>query len=171
MKNKMIRSLAISLFLLHSIAGSAEQPAPLTPAEIQLRLAKANVASGTKPTEALVELASAQINRGRETSDLQHLRDALTTLKPVREKDKESFDADKLRVAAWLELGEFDAAYSTALALNKKVPDDSCSFGIEEDRRSRESGTVDVRHAAAHCADLLRRRVGARGFERCFRGG
>lgn len=121
----------ISALALPAIA--AAQGAALTPAEIGIRKAQAQLAKQPRYVPAYSSLAMAYARRARETSDVQFYQKAEDTLQEALKIDPDNFEA--LKVRTWLFLGrhEFAKALESARALNKRVPDDVTVYGYMVD--------------------------------------
>jgi len=152
MRKTMNHSLAIcTLSVLASVAvcaQTAQTAAAMSPAEISIQKAEAQIAKQPNHVPYYASLAMAYARRARETSDVAYYAKAEETLERSFKVAPDNFDA--LKVRAWLLLGrhEFAKALEAATVLNKRVPDDITVYGYLADANA-ELGNYDAAVKAA----------------------
>lgn len=136
----------LSALALPAIA-AAQGPA-LTPAEIGIQKAQAQIAKQPHYVPAYSGLAMAYARRARETSDVQFYQKAEDTLQEALKMEPGNFEA--LRVRTWLLLGrhEFAKALEAAKVLNKRTPDDVTVYGYLVDANAELGNYSDAVDAA-----------------------
>lgn len=112
---------------------AAPPPSAMTPAEIGIQKAQAQIAKQPDHASYYNSLAMAYARRARETSDVRFYQKAEETLQRALELSPNDFEA--MKVQAWLLLGrhEFAKALEAATALNKRTPDDVTVYGYLAD--------------------------------------
>jgi tetratricopeptide (TPR) repeat protein len=122
--------------------GEGATPA-LTPAEVGIQKALAQIAKKPDHVPYYNALAMAYARRARETSDVAFYQKAEDTVAQALTIAPEDFEAMKVRV--WLLLGrhEFQKALEAATPLNKKMPDDVTVYGYLADANT-ELGNYDA---------------------------
>jgi tetratricopeptide (TPR) repeat protein len=142
----------LSALALPAIA-AAQGPA-LTPAEIGIQKAQAQMAKQPRYVPAFSSLAMAYARRARETSDVQFYQKAEDTLQEALKIEPGNFEA--LRVRAWLLLGrhEFAKALEAAKGLNKRSPDDVTVYGYLVDANAELGNYHDAVDAAQWMLNL-----------------
>ncbi|HTA45949.1 MAG TPA: tetratricopeptide repeat protein [Bryobacteraceae bacterium] len=133
---------------------AAAQGQTLTPAEIGIQKAQAQIAKQPRYVPAYSSLAMAYARRARETSDVQFYQKAEDTLRDALKMEPENFEA--LRVRAWLLLGrhEFAKALEAAKGLNKRSPDDVMVYGYLVDANAELGNYSDAVNAAQWMLNL-----------------
>jgi len=128
----------LSFLLIISAAAVAAQapttqPATLTPAELSIRKAQADITKQPENFPYYNALAMAYARRARETSDVAFYGKAEETLKQSFKISQDNFEGQKIQT--WLLLGryEFAQARDVAARLNKQVPDDIAVYGYLAD--------------------------------------
>jgi tetratricopeptide (TPR) repeat protein len=131
--------------------------APLSPAEMGIKKAQAQIAQHPDHVPYYSALAMAYARRARETSDVSYYAKAEETLKHSRELSPDDYEAGK--VQTWLDLGrhDFKKALESATKLNKRAPDDVTVYGYLADANA-ELGNYAAAVDAAQW--MLRLRAG-----------
>ncbi len=125
-----MRLLVSSLVLLAAFAQTAPS---VSPAEISIRKAQAEIAKQPGHAPYFNALAMAYARRAREISDTAYYARAEETLNRSLALAPGNFEALKTR--AWLLLGrhEFAQALKLATTLNQRMPDDVALYGYLAD--------------------------------------
>lgn len=152
------RLLAPLLLMLASFASAEDGASEASPAEQQIRLAKAAIAARPTQAQPYNELALALARRARETSDASLYDQAREALAKSFALAPHNFEGRKIGV--WLLLGkhEFQAAYEQAVVLNRLVPDDIQVYALLTDA-CIELGRYDEAERAAQWMLDLRART------------
>src|SRR5277367_2256681 len=125
------------LLIISAVAVAAQapttQPATLTPAELSIRKAQADITKQPENFPYYNALAMAYARRARETSDVAFYGKAEETLKQSFKISQDNLEGQKIQT--WLLLGryEFAQARDVAARLNKQVPDDIAVYGYLAD--------------------------------------
>ncbi|HEV2198879.1 MAG TPA: tetratricopeptide repeat protein [Bryobacteraceae bacterium] len=133
MKSRIALLLLPCVFAAAQITPAAPPAAGLTPAEIGIQKAEAQIAKQPDHASYYNSLAMAYARRARETSDVRYYQKAEDTLKRALELSPNDFES--MKVQTWLLLGrhEFAKALEAATALNKRTPDDVTVYGYLAD--------------------------------------
>ena len=130
----MKKILGILIFSAAALVAQTATTQPvLTPAQISIQKAQADIAKQPDHVPYYNALAMAYARRARETSDVAFYTKAEETLKKSFELAPDNFEG--LKTQAWLLLGrhEFAKAREVAMKLNKQVPDDVTVYGYLAD--------------------------------------
>ncbi len=136
------------IFALSAITLFAGPEPKLTPAELSIRKAQAQIAKRPSHYAYYNSLAMAYARRARETSDVSYYGKAEETLQKSFQLSPDNFGA--LKAQTWLLLGrhEFAKALEVATRLNQKTPDDITVYGYLVDANA-ELGNYDAAVKAA----------------------
>ena len=122
-----------TIFLVTGIIALQATAETLTPAEISISKAQAEIAKHPDHAAYYNALAMAYARRARETSDVGYYQKAEDTLVKSFAVSPDNFEGKK--VQAWLLLGrhEFAEAREAATRLNRQTPDDVTVYGYLAD--------------------------------------
>ncbi|HLW77066.1 MAG TPA: hypothetical protein VKS01_08765 [Bryobacteraceae bacterium] len=120
-------------FIIGAVTMLAQTAPALTPAQIGIQKAEAQIAKQPDHFAYYNALAMAYARRARETSDVTYYTKAEDTLKQSFKLSPDNFEA--LKTQAWLLLGrhEFAKARAVAIRLNKMNADDVTVYGYLAD--------------------------------------
>ena len=126
----------------------------LTPAEQSI--AAARKAISDRPTEyaGYNLLATAQVRRAQETSDVSFYSQAEDAVKKSLEIAPKNFETEKIQVSILLGEHEYPAALEAAKALNQRVPDDVMVYGFLIDADVELGNYSDAENAAQWMLNL-----------------
>ena len=104
-----------------------------TPAQNSISYAEAAIKKDPKQAQGHIELALALVKRARETDDPKFLDQAEREIDESLKLEKDSFEAQKVRVMVLLARRNYLPALELARKLNKLTPDDVLVYGLVAD--------------------------------------
>jgi tetratricopeptide (TPR) repeat protein len=148
----MTKTILCAALILCPLPG-AQQPA-MSPAEISIQKALADIAQQPTHYPYYNALAMAYARRARETSDVSYYGKAEETLKKSFALSPGNYEG--LKVQTWLLLGrhEFTSALNAATQLNRKQPDDITVYGYLVDANAELGNYSDAVSAAQWMLNL-----------------
>jgi tetratricopeptide (TPR) repeat protein len=149
-----------------SLAGAAQQSAPLPISAVDQRIAAAQKRIKTSPASAqpFNDLAFAYSRKARDTQDPKLYERADEAIKHSLQVAPGNYDARKLQVAIELEKRQYSQALKLAGELNRNVPDDIAGWGLLVDANMALGNYVEAERDAQWILDL--RPGSALGFEK-----
>lgn len=147
--------LLCSSLLLATCALTQQQPkSALSPAQISIQRAEAQIAKAPENARAYSELAMALARRARETSDVSFYAKADEALDKSLTLKPGNYEALKAR--SWILLGrhEFSQALQLAQQLQKQNPDDVLVYGYLTDANAELGNYGEAEKSAQWMLDL-----------------
>ncbi len=133
-----LKNFARMFFLVFTLSLSSfrvrgQTPAPLTPAQHNVALARKAIEKYPEKFQAHNDLALALVRRACETSDSTYYTQAEEALKTSFRLQPDNFQGQKIQDSILLGRHEFAQALEKAKALNRQAPDDVLVYGYVAD--------------------------------------
>jgi tetratricopeptide (TPR) repeat protein len=153
MKNR----LALLLVITAIVANAQSTPAPvaeLSPAQRSIAAAQSTIREKPSEYTSYNSLASALIQRARETDDSSYYIQAEETLNKSLQLSSNNFETEKIRVSILLGEHDYATALNSAKLLNQKTPDDVLVYGLLADANAALGNYKEAEIAAQWMLDL-----------------
>ena len=153
--NKVAATLFAFVAAVASTQGQALSAATdLSPAARRVGEARNEIREKPAQYAGYSLLASALIDRARETSNGNYYAQAEDAVKKSLELAPNNFDTEKIRVSLLLAEHEFPAALDAAKTLNQRVPDDVMVYGLLTDANVELGNYKDAETSAQWMLNL-----------------
>ncbi len=143
-----LRLIAIFVLLSFTFVTKTLPAESLSPAEKQIRWARAAIEKDPAQFAPYNKLAMALARRARETGNPTYYEQAEAAVRTSLELSPQNFQGQRVRVWTLLGKHEFAEALEAAEKLNKRVPDDILTYGFLADAHT-ELGNYDKAEQAA----------------------
>jgi len=150
---KSVSLAIVATFLAPMLYGQAPSNAA-TPAQQKIVWSLAAIKSNPDRGQPYNELALGYIRRVRETADTHYYDQAEAALQKSLQINPDNFEAQKTRVMLMLGRNEFAKALESAIALNKKAPDDVLVYGLIADADLALGNYQEAEEAAQWMLDI-----------------
>ena len=154
---RMISALSVILTIAtFAAAQTKDGAATMEPSPAQQRIAAARHAITEKPKEynGYNLLAAALISRAQETSDATFYLQAEDAVKKSLALAPRNFETEKIETSILLGQHDYPAALHSAVALNKRVPDDVTVYGLLTDANVELGNYKDAEDSAQWMLNL-----------------